>query len=112
MEILMTCAGLAQPSPRLVCMCRSARLYGVGVVKGAMLLDTSGRISIFFVLSYVCDYGLPCHCIICLIKQDKHQAQYISRTPDTLISIVSRRGRFDLKKLEQLLCLKSVSEMY
>src|SRR2546429_10002177 len=68
MEILMTCAGLAQPSPRLVCMCRSARLYGVGVVKGAMLLDTSGRISIFFVLSYVCDYGLPCHCIICLIK--------------------------------------------
>src|ERR1700694_5496027 len=57
MEILMTCAGLAQPSPRLVCMWRSARLYGVGVVKGAMLLDTSGRISIFFVLSYVCDYG-------------------------------------------------------
>src|SRR5437868_7096961 len=57
MEILMTCAGLAQPSPRLVCMWISARLYGVGVVRGAMLLDTSGRISIFFVLSYVCDYG-------------------------------------------------------
>src|SRR5437588_5961204 len=57
MEILMTCAGLAQPSPRLVCMWRSARLYAVGVVRGAMLLDTSGRISIFFVLSYVCDYG-------------------------------------------------------
>jgi hypothetical protein len=39
-------------------------------------------------------------------------AQYISRTPDTLISIVSGRGRFDLKKLEQWLCLKSLREMY
>ena len=39
-------------------------------------------------------------------------AQYISRMPDTLISIVSGRGRFDLKKLEQLLCLKSLREMY
>ena len=38
-------------------------------------------------------------------------AQYSSRTPDTLISIVSGRSRFDLKKVEQLLCLKSFSEM-
>ena len=39
-------------------------------------------------------------------------AQCISLTPDKLISVVLGRGRFDLKKLEQWLCLKSVSEMY
>jgi len=50
---------------------------------------------------------LPCHCIICLIEQDKHKAQYISLTPGQLIILVSGSGRFDLKKLEQWLCLKS-----
>src|SRR6266567_7617612 len=39
-------------------------------------------------------------------------AQYISLKPDKLIIIVSVSGQFDLKKLEQLLCLKSLSEMY
>ncbi len=39
-------------------------------------------------------------------------AQYSSLQPDTLIIIVSGRGRFDLKKLEQWLCLKSLREMY
>src|SRR5260370_36767370 len=39
-------------------------------------------------------------------------AQYISLKPDKLIVIISGRGRFDLKPAEQLLCLKSLSEMY
>jgi len=41
---------------------------------------------------------LPCHCIICLIEQDKHKAQYLSLTPDKLISIVSEAGDLTSKK--------------